>query len=450
MDNLSVFRKLGGYFGAISLLSGLLIVPVASAATPEDKILKARESVVRVYAPLDEEQASLGTAWPVGTSDEVKYFVTNHHVIDGTQAVFIVHDEPQSEDSLIPAKVIDFYTQDRQDLALLELERPIKMKPFKLVESKDVSPIEHVWTLGFPGIADKAFGKEQQLDSRPENVTIAQGNVSKIVDDVSQGRAMYQVTATINHGNSGGPLVNDNGDVIGINTITITGEDAQGLYGAVQVDELIPLLEQNDVEYELASSGSKGGNGSSNSDDEESSSSSDTQWYWIGGVVGLVAAIVVVVNLNRRKQRPMAVAAGGGVYPQFPVQAPAPSVPHVGPVSPPASSPDYYEAQIKPPSLFGITGEFAGNDFDLTGGPISIGRDPLQSQLVFTNTPDVSRKHCTIQYDALNDQFILEDNGSSNGTYLQSGEKLVPGQFYALQRGERFYLTNPNVLFEVR
>ncbi|WEK53127.1 MAG: trypsin-like peptidase domain-containing protein [Candidatus Cohnella colombiensis] len=438
------------------LLVAIALTPIVSAASAEETVLKARESVVRVLAFNDDGNGGTGTGWPVGTSNRVQYFITNHHVIADMQYVYIHRDDDQ--ESFIPATVIDYYSQDGKDLAILQISEPIRITPFKLTLSDHVSAVEHVWTLGFPGLADQAYGKDQEFDSRPENVTINQGNVSKIVEDKAQGRKVYQVSAAINHGNSGGPLVNDRGEVIGINTFTIVGEDAQGLFGAVQVDELIPLLEDNNVPYELADGWKQGKNGSESSDTGESSGkdekstttektvnskSDNTISYVIGGAVILVGGAFLIVRKNR--SQPVAVASHAGhsmeslATPLAQHHSPS-NVAQVGSGISTAGS----------PSLYGLTGEFKDSSYDLTTNSITLGRDPLQSQLVFTGTPDISRKHCTIQYDGLNNQFILEDHGSSNGTFLQSGERLQPGSYYVLQRGDRFYVANPNYTFEVR
>ncbi|WP_241423503.1 Ig-like domain-containing protein [Candidatus Contubernalis alkaliaceticus] len=112
---------------------------------------------------------------------------------------------------------------------------------------------------------------------------------------------------------------------------------------------------------------------------------------------------------------------------------------------PPAGS-----EQFKPrPFIMGISGQFAGQRFDLVRGRLVIGRDS-SSQLVYpTSQEEISRKHCTVMYDEAAQKFILEDS-SSNGTYLSSGERLFPGEQYQLNWGERFYLAQPGELFETK
>ncbi len=102
------------------------------------------------------------------------------------------------------------------------------------------------------------------------------------------------------------------------------------------------------------------------------------------------------------------------------------------------------------PCLRNIKGEYEGQYIEMDAGEICIGRDPNSCQLVFSqDSPFVSGKHCVISYNARENAFYLQDLGSTNGTFLTSDEKLVPGKFYILQDGDGFYLGDKNASFEV-
>jgi hypothetical protein len=104
--------------------------------------------------------------------------------------------------------------------------------------------------------------------------------------------------------------------------------------------------------------------------------------------------------------------------------------------------------------LRGRTGEFAGKRIELNGAPILIGRDPQQCQLAFPrSTGDISKRHCTLRYEAASRDFLLEDCGSVNGTFVMSngkGERLASGQSRRLKSGDQFYLSGPENLFAVQ
>ncbi|MGG1314004.1 FHA domain-containing protein [Cohnella laeviribosi] len=103
------------------------------------------------------------------------------------------------------------------------------------------------------------------------------------------------------------------------------------------------------------------------------------------------------------------------------------------------------------PRLCGLDGEFAGSSFRVTERALYIGRDALQCGLVFpSDAGDVSRKHCSLRYVADRRTFLLEDHGSSNGTFLSDGRRLVPGRIYELLPGDEFTLSGSKHRFEVR
>lgn len=116
-----------------------------------------------------------------------------------------------------------------------------------------------------------------------------------------------------------------------------------------------------------------------------------------------------------------------------------------------APVPQAERAEEGEPRLCGLEGEFAGSAYRITDRVLSIGRDAVQCGLVFPNDAgDVSRKHCSLRYDSERRMFLLEDHGSSNGTFLSDGRRLVPGQKYELLSGDEFTLSGHKHRFEVR
>lgn len=83
-----------------------------------------------------------------------------------------------------------------------------------------------------------------------------------------------------------------------------------------------------------------------------------------------------------------------------------------------------------------------------TNRAINIGRSYKQSDFVVDLRSDISRQHCSISYDKINNEFRLIDL-SANGTYLVSGKRLVKNQIYTIKPGERFYLVNTDVMLQV-
>ena len=100
--------------------------------------------------------------------------------------------------------------------------------------------------------------------------------------------------------------------------------------------------------------------------------------------------------------------------------------------------------------LKGITGQYAGQRFDLTKGSVVIGRDPSVCNIIFDqNTPGISGRHCRISYDAGQGCLLLTDLGSSYGTYLDNGKKLAANETEKLFAGDGFCLCDSNNRFIV-
>jgi hypothetical protein len=103
------------------------------------------------------------------------------------------------------------------------------------------------------------------------------------------------------------------------------------------------------------------------------------------------------------------------------------------------------------PRLCGVEGEHAGTCYRILNRRLSFGRDPVQCVILFPHEAgEISRMHCTIRFVEESRLFVLEDHGSSNGTFLSNGERLEPGKQYELHAGQRFSLSGSEHLFEVR
>lgn len=141
------------------------------------------------------------------------YIVTNQHVIDGATKVMVVTPDSRS----FEAKIIG--EDQLTDLALLKIEQA-NISHIPLGNSDAVRVGETVLAAGNP----LGFLKH----------TVTRGIVSALEREVRVAYSQYaytyiQTDAVINPGNSGGPLVNLNGEVIGINSAKISGAEGIGL-----------------------------------------------------------------------------------------------------------------------------------------------------------------------------------------------------------------------------
>lgn len=95
----------------------------------------------------------------------------------------------------------------------------------------------------------------------------------------------------------------------------------------------------------------------------------------------------------------------------------------------------------RPAQITGVAGKYAGAAFDVSNGEeVVFGRSAAEANVVFDQfETDISRRHCTVRYDAMSDQFVVTDY-STNGTYTESGSMLPPKQPVSLERGTVIYL----------
>lgn len=151
---------------------------------------------------------SLGSGFIV---DSKGYIITNNHVIDKADKIFVkLSTDPDSQDLGRPARVIG--TDKATDLAVIKIEASTPLPTVKLGNSDSAQVGDWVEAIGSP------FALAQ---------TVTAGIISaknRTIEPGASGQFQHfiQTDAAINPGNSGGPLLNMNGEVIGVNTAIYT------------------------------------------------------------------------------------------------------------------------------------------------------------------------------------------------------------------------------------
>ncbi|WP_066685255.1 trypsin-like peptidase domain-containing protein [Christensenella intestinihominis] len=228
----------------------LLVSSVALAASIPQPALDARGSTVYIEVDISDDYYSSGSGFAIGAGAPVEYVVTNHHVVAemaGACTVFFGDYTP------VTATVV--VSLPDKDLSVLKLDDPIPaMNPLPLYSGNpsDLAG-EQVYALGFPAVADNLF---ERGGSVRDDMTMTDGIISAVKSSYSFGtgeRAVtgLQMNVALNHGNSGGPLVNGEGIVVGVNTIG-SAEDTN-LNGAICISELLPVLDREGIPYRASS-----------------------------------------------------------------------------------------------------------------------------------------------------------------------------------------------------
>ena len=190
---------------------------------------------------IEPESQSGGTATGSGiVIDDKGHILTNNHVIEGASKIEVKLGE---SDHQYTAEVVG--TDPASDLALIKVDAPTaELDPLTLGDSSKMEVGDPVVAIGNP------FGLDR---------TVTSGIVSALQRQIQAPNGfsidnVIQTDAAINPGNSGGPLINAEGEVIGINSQIETG--GNGADGNVGIGFAIPINTAKGVITELETKGS--------------------------------------------------------------------------------------------------------------------------------------------------------------------------------------------------
>lgn len=130
-----------------------------------------------------------------------------------------------------------------KDVAVLKIEGK-DLPTLKLGNSQTVENQNNIWVIGYPAAAESdLFSTDSMLES-----SMNAGQVSSASKTLEQGGSpVIQIDAAATHGNSGGPVINEKGDIIGLLTFrgdTVNGQEVQGFNFAVPVNTVKEFVNQ--------------------------------------------------------------------------------------------------------------------------------------------------------------------------------------------------------------
>lgn len=447
----------------VSIVFGTCSVPAQASGFKTE----VRDGVAVVATSLStpdgyEELIGYGTGFFVGDpKKDVEYLITNHHVIeyfleygkgeytyielvDGSilTAKFMIRVYFSSKD-YEEAYVVDY--NETKDIALLKLgDATDERKALPLCSPTDDMIGSTVYVVGYPGLSDNdAIAAKSNWGK--SDVSVTTGTVGRFVTSSGTGVKRIQTDAAIQMGNSGGPMVNAEGSVIGINTMYYV-EGYETSYYAVSIDEAISMLNANGVKYVTESDMKKG----------FFSRIFQNKKLLIGIIVAVVAVviaiIVILVLIGKNKKKKAQSSAGkeedartvamqGAFSPQMSGQMQNASAQMQGQPYMPDQSYMQPAKKAKQAMVRSMSAQHNGVSYPIGTSPILVGRDGSNCTIVYREgTPGVSGRHCSIGWDSDAEEFLITDLRSTYGTFLMNGQRLQANVPYHCKSGESIFI----------
>ena len=184
--------------------------------------------------PGTEVQRSLGSGFVI---DKAGYIVTNYHVVGNAQSVHVSFSNNDSMKAEIIGK------DPATDVALLKVQASSRaLKPLPLGDSDGIHVGDQVAAIGNPLGLDRSITLGI-VSALHRSLTSPEGTpIDRVI----------QTDAALNHGNSGGPLLNAQGEVVGVSSAISTGDSGEGNIG---IGFAIPINTVRDVVAELKAQG---------------------------------------------------------------------------------------------------------------------------------------------------------------------------------------------------
>ena len=203
--------------------SGTVIVNEGSLSASVEKAYDA-VMMVRNYKNATTVQ-STGSGFVYKTDSKYAYLMTNHHVIDGAAKVTLI----TSKDKEIEGKVLG--SDEYLDLAVVRLNKSDIIDIVEIGTSEKSKLGDTVFTIGSPlGYEYRGTITDGILSGKDREVAVSLSSTNDWIMKV------LQTNAAVNPGNSGGPLLNASGEVIGIISLKLVETEVENMGFAIPIE----------------------------------------------------------------------------------------------------------------------------------------------------------------------------------------------------------------------
>ena len=193
-----------------------------------DAVEKVYDSVVTVKNYVRNQLYSTGSGFVFKIDDKYGYILTNYHVISGGNEVSVVFTNNKDE------KVTIVGYDEYSDIAVLAVDKSLVLSTAQIGSSNDMR------------IGDTTFAVGTPVDSSVYSWSVTRGILSgkdRMVQVDNYVMSVLQTDTAINSGNSGGPLCNSNGEVIGITNMKLASSQIEGMGFAIPIEDAVKNAE---------------------------------------------------------------------------------------------------------------------------------------------------------------------------------------------------------------
>lgn len=193
-----------------------------------DAVEKVYDSVVTVKNYVRNQLYSTGSGFVFKIDNKYGYILTNYHVISGGNEVSVVFTNNKDE------KVTIVGYDEYSDIAVLAVDKSLVLATAQIGSSKDMR------------VGDTTFAVGTPVDSSVYSWSVTRGILSgkdRLVQSDNYVMSVLQTDTAINSGNSGGPLCNSNGEVIGITNMKLASSQIEGMGFAIPIEDAVKNAE---------------------------------------------------------------------------------------------------------------------------------------------------------------------------------------------------------------
>ncbi len=199
-----------------------------------DAVEKVYDSVVVVETFVNDKAYASGTGFVFKTNDKLGYIITNHHVIANANKYKVIFTNNKTVEATLVG------SDEYSDIAVLT------------VNKSDVISVSEIGSSSKMRVGDTTFAVGAPIDSSVYSWTVTRGILSgknRLVEVSGTNRnnsfimEVLQTDAAINSGNSGGPLCNANGEVIGVTNMKLASSQIEGMGFAIPIEDATSYAE---------------------------------------------------------------------------------------------------------------------------------------------------------------------------------------------------------------